>query len=44
LLDTIAKFQQSEYTFNVVGFIREYLASIHYAEELRRMIEEDHYQ
>lgn len=44
LIDAITFFQQSEYPFHVVSFIREYLLSMKYQGELQKMVEDENYR
>jgi hypothetical protein len=40
----LERFQSSVYNFEVVGFIRDYLLSVNFAEELVRMMEDENYK
>ncbi|CAL8103301.1 unnamed protein product [Calicophoron daubneyi] len=44
IIDTIAYFQQSEYSFPVDGAINAYLCAQRYIEELQKFLEEDNYK
>lgn len=44
IIDDLFRFQQSEYAFDVVSFIREYLLAVSYKEELLRLVDEENFK
>eukprot|EP00053_Salpingoeca_punica_P017661 m.170697 g.170697 ORF g.170697 m.170697 type:complete len:815 (+) comp17254_c0_seq3:452-2896(+) len=44
IIEEIQHFQKSEYNFDVVSFIRDYLLSLRYKEELVKLMEQNNYR